>query len=72
MKGMMAAVGIEKGKPFAPDDRMKKIFADAAAIGNAGARTISYSPRNPGQFVYAARWSDVRRVDLTVPSSSGL
>ena len=51
-KGMMAAVGIVKGEPFAPDARMKKVFADAAAIGNAAARAISYSPRNPGQFVY--------------------
>ena len=51
-KGMMAAVGIVKGKPFAPDARMKKVFTDAAAIGNAAARAISYSPRNPGQFVY--------------------
>ncbi len=51
-KGLMAAVGIEKGKPFAPDARMKKIFTDAAAIGNAAARAISYSPRNPGQFAY--------------------
>ena len=51
-KGMMAAVGIVKGKPFAPDARMKKVFTDAAAIGNAAACAISYSPRNPGQFVY--------------------
>ncbi len=51
-KGMMAAVGIVKGKPFAPDERMKKIFTDAATIGNAAARAISYSPRIAGQFVY--------------------
>ena len=51
-KGMMAAIGIEKGQPFAPDARMKTILTDAAAIGNAAARAISYSPRDPGQFVY--------------------
>ena len=28
-KGMMAAIGIEKGKPFNPDARMKKILTDA-------------------------------------------
>ena len=49
---MMAAIGIEKGKPFNPDARMKKILTDAAAIGNAAARAISYSPRDPGQFIY--------------------
>ncbi|TWT46848.1 DUF1254 domain-containing protein [Botrimarina hoheduenensis] len=51
-KGMMAAIGIEKGKPFNPDARMKKIFTDAAAIGNAAARAISYFPREPGNFIY--------------------
>ena len=51
-KGMMAAIGIEKGKPFNPDARMKKILVDAAAIGNAAARAISYFPRNPGNLIY--------------------
>ena len=51
-KGMMAAIGIEKGKPFTPDARMQKILTDAAAIGNSAARAISYSPRYPGQFIY--------------------
>jgi hypothetical protein len=52
IKGQLAAIGIEKGKPFAPDDRMKKILIDAAAIGNAAARAISYSPRHPGLYTY--------------------
>ena len=51
-KGMMAAIGIEKGAPFSPDDRMRRVLTDAAAIGNAAARAISYAPRYPGQFVY--------------------
>jgi len=51
-KGMMAAIGIEKGKPFSPDARMQKVLADAAAIGNAAARTISYFPRDPGNMLY--------------------
>ncbi len=51
-KGMMAAIGIEKGKPFAPDARMKKILKDAASIGNAAARTISFFPRYPGNMIY--------------------
>ena len=33
-----ASIGIQKGKPFAPDARMKKILTDAVAIGNATAR----------------------------------
>ena len=51
-KGMMAAIGIEKGKPFNPDDRMKKILTDAAAIGNGAARAISYFPRDPGNLTF--------------------
>ena len=51
-KGMMAAIGIEKGKPFKPDARMKKILTDAAAIANAAARSISYFPREPGNQLY--------------------
>ena len=48
-KGMMAAIGIEKGKPFNPDARMKRILTDAAAIGNAAARAISYFPARSWQ-----------------------
>jgi len=51
-KGMMAAIGIEKGKPFNPDARMKKILIDAADIANAAARAISYFPRDPGNLTY--------------------
>jgi hypothetical protein len=36
--GLLASIGIEKGKPFAPDARMKKILAEAAAVANATAR----------------------------------
>jgi hypothetical protein len=50
--GQLAAIGIEKGKPFPKDERMTKILVDAAAIGNAAARTISFSPRHPGLYTY--------------------
>lgn len=48
----MAAIGIVKGQPFAPDDRMKKVLADAIAIGNATARAIVWSPREAGAKLY--------------------
>jgi len=51
-KGMMAAIGIEKGKPFNPDARMKKILTDAVNIGNSASRAISYFPRDPGNLTY--------------------
>jgi hypothetical protein len=43
--GLLAAVGIVKGKPFKPDQRMRRILEDAAAVGNATARTIAFAPR---------------------------
>jgi len=47
-RGLFASIGIEKGKPFAPDARMKKILTDAIAIANAAARTILWYPRVNG------------------------
>jgi hypothetical protein len=44
-KGLFASIGIEKGKPFTPDSRMKKLLTEAVAIGNAAARSITFYPR---------------------------
>jgi len=52
LSGQIAAIGIVKGKPFQPDDRMKAILTDAVAIGNAYARANTVFPRDPGQRVY--------------------
>lgn len=38
-RGLLASIGIVKGKPFNPDSRMKKLLSEAVAIGNAKART---------------------------------
>ena len=40
--GSLAAIGIVKGKPFNPDARMKRILTDAAAIGTAAARSLTF------------------------------
>ena len=50
--GLLAAIGIEKGKPFAPDARMTEILNDAAAVGNATARAIVYSTRDPAAYLF--------------------
>ncbi|WP_066212775.1 DUF1254 domain-containing protein [Flammeovirga sp. MY04] len=47
-RGLIASIGIEKGKEFAPDARMKRILTDAVAIGNATARSIVWYPRSEG------------------------
>jgi len=53
--GLFASIGIKKGEPFAPDARMKRILKEAAAIGNASARSISFSPRNRAPYYYPDR-----------------
>ena len=50
--GQLAAIGIVKGKPFAPDARMHKILTDAVAIGNATARAITFRPRDAACYFY--------------------
>lgn len=42
LAGQLAAIGIVKGKPFEPDDRMKKILTAAAAVGNAFGRALNW------------------------------
>ena len=41
-----------KGKPFAPDERMKKILTEAAAVGDATARAIMYRWRGTDGYWY--------------------
>jgi len=53
--GDFASIGIKKGQPFKPDARMKKILTEAAAIANATARAISFSPRKKNVFFYEDR-----------------
>jgi hypothetical protein len=47
-RGLFASIGMEKGKPFRPDPRMKKILTNAVAIANAAARSIVWYPRVDG------------------------
>lgn len=50
--GFFAAIGIEHGKPFAPDARMKKILTEAAAVGDATARALTYRMRDNEAYYY--------------------
>jgi hypothetical protein len=42
LAGQLAAIGIAHGKEFKPDERMKKILADAAAVGQAAGRALQW------------------------------
>jgi len=44
LMGPIAAIGIVKGKKFAPDERMKKILTDAAVVGQAAGRVLNWRP----------------------------
>ncbi|MFZ2175187.1 MAG: DUF1254 domain-containing protein [Rhodococcus sp. (in: high G+C Gram-positive bacteria)] len=52
VRGLLAAIGIRKGTPFAPDDRMRSILAEGAAVGNATARALVFSARNQDAYHY--------------------
>jgi hypothetical protein len=50
--GQCAAIGIVKGQPFAPDERLRRILSQAAPLGAAAARAITYKPRDPAAYLY--------------------
>jgi hypothetical protein len=52
LMGQLAAIGIVKGKPFEPDERMRRILEDAAAVGNATSRALMFDPRTSEEFAY--------------------
>jgi hypothetical protein len=65
MFGMLKPLGIEPGKPFAPDARAAKILADAAQVGDLMARTSAYAKRDATASVYPGkRWEYAVRFDL--------
>ena len=57
LRGLFAAIGIEKGEEFAPDERMKKILEEAVAVGNATARAIWIRSRDEEAYFFEdSRW----------------
>jgi hypothetical protein len=52
LMGDLAAIGIVKGKPFAPDERMRAILEDAAAVGSATSRALVFDARESEGFGY--------------------
>jgi hypothetical protein len=52
LRGQAAGIGIVKGKPFAPDERMTKILTESVKVANATARAISFRNRDPRAPIY--------------------
>jgi hypothetical protein len=50
--GFFQSIGIQKGKPFAPDERMKRILTEAAAVGDATARANLFHTREKAAYYY--------------------
>ena len=64
--GELAALGIEKGKPFKPDTRLKAILEEAARTANAQLRVQSFGDRRPDRFPWNDRqwqWASLRYED---------
>lgn len=54
---MLKPLGIEKGKPFEPDARQRKILTDAAFVGEQMAKANSFDKRFQGSvYREGARW----------------
>jgi len=52
LRGLFASIGIQKGSPFAPDERMKAILTQAAKLGNATVRALFWYERDQSEFLY--------------------
>jgi hypothetical protein len=53
--GMLRPLGIEKGKPFKPNDRQKEILVKAAAMGKIMSQTIGFAKRE-GEYAPGSKW----------------
>jgi len=60
MRGMAASIGIVKGQPFQPDERMKAMLNTAASVAFKMAALDSYDSRVPTKLIYPDRkWEAV-------------
>jgi len=52
MRGRLALLGIEKGKAFDPDERLRKTLDEAARVGAAIARVLSFASNDDTIYFY--------------------
>ena len=58
--GRLRALGIVKGAPFRPDERMQRILADGVRLGDGMAKAIAFASRDPESRVYPdRRWERI-------------
>jgi hypothetical protein len=63
--GMLAGLGIGKGKPFAPDERTQRIFTRAARAGRGMAAALSFDSRNPHKLRWpgTSQWEELLQTE---------
>ena len=62
---MLRRVGIEKGKPFSPDERQRKILEEAALVGEAMAKANDLAKRDTEPYWPGASWKNALGLDVT-------
>ena len=67
MGGMLASFGIEKGKPFTPDEKVKKALTKAIADGY---NYLEFMSETPG-YSFIKQWDDRQWMNIREPSSEG-
>jgi hypothetical protein len=61
LAGQLAAIGIVHGQEFKPDERMRKILTDAAAVGSAVSRALNWRGNDvPGwAYYHGSGWTSM-------------
>jgi len=63
MRGLLASLGIKKGKPFRPDDRMKEILSAGAEVGMKMCEALRFGDKLPDTKYWPDRqWHNVLNV----------
>ena len=53
--GLLRSLGIVKGAAFQPDERLRRLLADGARLGDGTAKAIAFASRDPEAHVYPDR-----------------
>jgi hypothetical protein len=75
MLGSLAELGIEPGKPFAPDERMTEVLEDAARTGRDEMLVAAFASRRPDRIVWPDRtweWAGLRPENGTFERAGSL
>ncbi|MBN8470567.1 DUF1254 domain-containing protein [Corallococcus exiguus] len=75
MYGLLATLGIQKGKPFAPDSRMRSLLERAARTGREQMLVAGFASQRPDRVVWTDRqweWIALNTEDANFELPTGL